>query len=36
MTDEEIADLKRRRVRDAEISDSISQHNVSGLAYILT
>lgn len=29
MTDDEIADLKRRRMRDAEISDSINQHNVS-------
>lgn len=28
MTDDEIADLKRRRMRDTEISDSINQHNV--------
>lgn len=29
MTDEEIADMKRRKKRDAEIANSINQHNVS-------
>ncbi|KAJ9105577.1 hypothetical protein QFC19_003559 [Naganishia cerealis] len=29
MSEEEIADMKRRRKRDAEIADSISQHNTT-------
>lgn len=29
MSEEEIADMKRRRLRDAEIAESINQHNVS-------